>query len=211
MKRFAMFAAAALMLAALIGLVPVLSQDMGGDEGEKACGGDETAPAEPTKGSQDPNGVLKNMLGTWNMAFKLYMEPGADPIEMSFDMKNEWALDEQFIRAEYDMKEGPFPHKGIEFFSYNEATGEYQEIRITSMSGMQIVYSGKYDADKKTLELKASYSGDWQGTKYKATSREVYVWKDDDHFTCTVYTKYEDMPDIPNEVKEVEIVATRKK
>lgn len=210
MKRALLLASVGLLLL-VAGLVPVLSQDMGGGmEGEEACGG-ETAPDEPKKGTQDPNGVLKKMLGTWDMAFKLYMEPGKDPIEMNFDMKNDWALDEQFIRAEYDMKEGPFPHKGIEFFSYNEATGEYEEIRITSMSGAQIVYKGKYDADKKTLELKASYSGEWQGMKYTATSREVYVWKDDDNFTCTVYTKYDDMPDMPDEVKEVEINATRKK
>ena len=212
MKRFAMFGCAGLLLAALIGLVPVLSQDMGGGSdgmgGEDACGGEAEAPKA---GTQDPNGVLKMMLGDWDMDFKLYMEPGKDPIAMTFQMKNEWALDEQFIRAEYDMKEGPFPHKGIEFFSYNEATEEYQEIRLTSMSGMQIVYTGKYDAGKKTLELKASYSGKMGDMKYKAASREVYTWKDDDHFTCTVFTKYEGIPEAPDEVKEVEIVATRAK
>ena len=137
MKRFAMFGCAGLLLAALIGLVPVLSQDMGGGSdgmgGENACGGEAEAPKA---GTQDPNGVLKRMLGDWDMDFKLYMEPGKDPIAMTFQMKNEWALDEQFIRAEYDMKEGPFPHKGIEFFSYNEATEEYQE-RHKLQSGLR--------------------------------------------------------------------------
>ncbi|MCA8910450.1 MAG: DUF1579 family protein [Planctomycetes bacterium] len=210
MKRVLFAMLAGLFVLGAAGLMPVLSQDMGGDEacaGEE-CGGETT---EAQKGSQDPNGVLKKMLGRWDMNFSLYMEPGKDPIKMKFVMKNEWALDEQFIKADYDMKEGPIPHKGIEYFSYNEATEEYEEIRLTSMSGSQIVYKGKYDADKKTLELKASYSGKWQGNKYTATSREVYVWKDDDHFTCTVYTKYDDMPGLEEEVKEVEISATRMK
>ena len=207
MKRFAMFGCAGLLLAALIGLVPVLSQDMGG--GGDAAGEDGAAEA-PQKGSQDPNGILKMLNGEWTCDFTAWMEPGTDPIKMKFDLKGEWTL-EQFITTNYEMKEGPFPHKGIEYFSYNEATQEYEAIRITSASGSIIVFHGKYDEKTKTLEMKAEYKMAWAGAILDVKGRNVYKFESADKHTFTGYSEYVGLEGVEGEMKEVEITFDRKK
>jgi hypothetical protein len=204
MKRFWMLGAALLVLLG-VGLIPVLSQDMG-EAKEPAA---DEQPAEPA--TRDPNGILKKMEGKWGCKFSLWMEPGKDPIKLDFPMNADWALDGQFLISPYELADGPLAHKGVEYVGYNEATEEYEMIRFTSMSGAMIVYKGKYDKEKKTLEIAAEYAGLWEGQKYEARSRAVYVWESDDKYTCTIYTKYKNMPGFEAEVKEVEVIATRKK
>lgn len=213
MKRTLMLGLLGLLLLGIAGLVPVLSQDMGGGEdgmgGEEACGGEAeaTAPA----GSQDPHGLLKMLNGEWDCEFTAWMEEGADPIEMKFGMKSEWALDKQFITTSYDMKEGPFPHKGIEYYSYNEATQEYENIRITSISGSIIVFHGKYDEKKKTLEMKAEYKMAWGEDVLDIKGRNVIKFDSEDKHSYTGYSEYVGVEGMEGEHKEVEITFTRKK
>jgi hypothetical protein len=205
MKLTLSVCAALALIVAMIGLAPVIGQDMGKVKEPAAA----EKPAEPK--TLDPNGVLKKLEGKFDMNFSLWMAPGADPIKLDFPMQSDWALDGQFLHSSYDLTEGPLAHKGVEYFGYNEATEEYDSTRLTSMSGAIIVYRGKYDKDKKTLELKAEYAGLWEGNKYEANSRAVYVWENDDKYTCTIYTKYKNIPGMEDEVKEVEIICTRAK
>jgi hypothetical protein len=205
MKLTLSVCAALALIVAMIGLAPVIGQDMGK---AKEPAAKEEAAAEPK--TLDPNGVLKKVQGKFDCDFTLWM-PGADPVKLKFPMQSDWALDGQFLTSPYELTEGMLAHKGVEYFSYNEATEEYESIRLTSMSGAIIVYKGKYDKEKKTLELVADYAGLWEGNKYEATSRAVYVWENDDKYTCTIYTKYKNMPGMEEEMKEVEIICTRAK
>ncbi|MCA8945657.1 MAG: DUF1579 family protein [Planctomycetes bacterium] len=209
MKRTLMLGFVGLLLLGVAGLVPVLSQDMGGsDEAEDACAGE----AETTMtGSQDPHGILKKLNGDWSLDFTIWMEPGADPLKMKFDSNTKWALDEQFLTSTYEMKEGPFPHKGIEYYSYNEATKEYEAIRMTSMSGSMIIFHGKYDEKTKSLEMKAEYKMVWGGQTFDVKGRNVYTFESDDKYTFVGYSEYVDVEGMDGELKEVEITATRKK
>ncbi|MBZ0135503.1 MAG: DUF1579 domain-containing protein [Planctomycetes bacterium] len=211
MKTFWLICAG-LLIAVGIGLAPVLSQDMGGDEacGGEACGG-ETPPEAPPKGSQDPHGVLKMMQGDWNCKFTVWMEPGTDPVKMEFDLNADWTLDEQFVSTSYNMKEGPFPHQGVEYYSFNEATQEYENIRITSGSGSIIVFHGKYDEKKKSLELKADYKMAWGGSVFDVKGRNVYTFDSPDKRTFTGYSEYVGVEGMEGEHKEVEIIFTRAK
>ena len=203
MKLTLSVCAALALIVAMIGLAPVIGQDLGK---AKEPAADEKA--EPK--TLDPNGVLKKFEGKFDCKFTLWM-PGSEPIKLDFPMQLDWALDGHFLTSSYELTEGPIAHKGIEYYSYNEATEEYESIRITSMSGAIIVYKGKYDKDKKTLEVAADYTGLWEGNKYEAHSRAVYVWENDDKYTCTVYTKYKNIPGMEEEMKEVEIICTRAK
>jgi hypothetical protein len=189
------------LIVAIIGLAPVIGQDMGKKE---------PAPEKAEPLTKDPNGILKKVHGDWDCAFTMWMAPGADPTKFNAPMKSDWALDGQFLFTAYEMGD-PMPHKGVEYFSYNDGTEDYESIRLTSMSGAQIVYKGKYDKEKKTLEVKAEYSGVWEGTKFTAKSRAVYVWETDNKYTCTVYSKYTGFEGMEEEMKEVEIICTRAK
>ena len=209
MKRALILGFAGMFLLVIGGLVPVISQDMGGED-EAACAGD-AEPTAPTTGSQDPHGLLKKLNGDWSLDFAVWMEQGTDPLKMKFDSNTKWALDEQFLTSTYEMKEGPFPHKGIEYFSYNEATEEYESIRMTSMSGSIIVFHGKYDEKKKTLELKAEYKMAWGDQTFDVKGRNVYTFESDDKYTFAGYSEYVGVEGMEGEMKEVEIIATRKK
>jgi hypothetical protein len=166
--------------------------------------------AKPTPpATKDPHGVLKLLEGDFDVDFKIWFDPEGEPIAMSAPMSYHWTLDGQMIVSEYDASDlEMMPHKGIEYISYNEGTGEYDSIRMTSTTGAMIVWRGTYDTDKKTLEFKAAFSGEMNGEKYSGTSRALYKWVNDDKYTAVVYSKYEGMEE---EVKEVELVFTRRK
>jgi hypothetical protein len=182
MKLTLSVCAALALIVAMICVAPVIGQDMG--KAKEPAAKDEAA-SEPK--TADPNGILKKIEGKFDMNFTLWM-PGSDPIKLDFPMQSDWALDGQFLVSSYDLTEGPLAHKGIEYFSYNEVTEEYESIRITSMSGAIVVWKGKYDKEKKTLELKAEYPGAWEGAKFD-----------------------KNMPGMEEEMKEVEIICTRAK
>jgi len=202
MKLTVTLCAALALLVAMIGLAPVIGQDT-----DKTKEPAPEAKAEPV--TKDPNGLLKKMVGNWDLDFTMNTPNGAE--KFKFQMPSDWALDGQFIYTAYEMKEGSYPHKGVEYFSYNEQSEEYESIRLQSMSGAMIIFKGKYDAAKKTLELKAEYSGVWEGTKFTAKSRTVYIWENDDKYTCEVFSKYTGFPGMEEEMKEVSIICTRAK
>jgi hypothetical protein len=186
---------------AIIGLAPVIGQDPAkGAKGEDA---------DFTPATKDPNGLLKKMEGKFDLDFTM-VTPGGEE-KYKFPMTYSWALDGQFLTSSYEMKEGAYPHKGIEYFSYNESTGDYESIRLQSMGGAMIVFKGKYDAEKKTLEVKAEFGGEWEGNKFTCNCRTVYIWESDDKYTCEVFSTYKGIPGFDKEIKEVSIICTRAK
>ena len=164
-------------------------------------------PAAPT--TQDPHGILKKLQGDFDFDMSIWFDPTAEPIEMGGTLTYDWTLDGQSIVMEYDATDmESMPHKGIEYISYNEGSGEYESIRMTSVSGAMVVWKGKYDENTKTLEFKADVSGEMDGEKFSGTSRAVYKWESDDKYTVVMHSKYDGMDE---EVKEMEMTFTRTK
>jgi hypothetical protein len=203
MKLTLSVCAALALIVALIGLAPVVGQDMGKGEGREA------KPEEIAPATKDPNGILKKMVGNWDCDFTMVTPAGEE--KSKFPLAASWALDGQFLTMVYEMKEGTYPHKGLEYYSYNERTSEYESIRLNSMSGDMIVFKGKYDAGKKVLEVKAEFGGEWEGTKYTCNCRNVYTWESDDKYTCEVFSTYKGIPGYEEEMKEVSVIFTRVK
>jgi hypothetical protein len=178
------------------------------EEGVKELEITYTRAKEAAPATKDPKGILKKLQGDFTADMKIWMGPG-EPLAMSVPLTYDWTLDGQAIVMEYDASDmEAMPHKGIEYISYNEVSGEYDSMRLTSMGGAMIVWSGKYDPATKTLEFKADVSGEANGEKFTGKSRAVYKWENDDKYTATVFTKYDGMD---AEIKEVEMVFTRGK
>ena len=201
---------AGLLITVGLGLAPALSQDMGGDEG-----GNEADGMEDWKKLQEPgdaHGLLAKMIGDWDMNFKMWMAPGADPVEMQMATTFESEYGGRFIVGEYEMTEGPFPHTGETWFGHDNAKGKYQWIRVTDMDTSMRVYEGDYDEKTKTITTRSSYSMEWGGETHEVNERNVWTFVSDDKITMEVWTVYVGMPGMPEEgVKEVEITYTRAK
>lgn len=212
MKTFWMICAG-LLIAVGIGLVPALSQDMGEAEGE----GEDTSAEdmEAWKKLQEPgdaHGLIGKMVGDWDMNFKMWMAPGADPVEMAMKTTFEPRYGGRFIVGEYVMTEGPFPHTGETWFGHDNNKGKYQWIRVTDMDTSMRIYEGDYDAKAKTITTRSSYSMEWQGQSFDVEERNVWTFHSDDKITMEVWSVYVGVPDMPEEgVKEVEITYTRAK
>jgi hypothetical protein len=204
MKLTLSVCAALALIVAMICVAPVIGQ-----EPARGAKGEDAKSTDFTPATKDPNGILKKMEGTFDLDFAMMTEKGEE--KYKFPMTYSWALDGQFLTSSYEMKEGAYPHKGIEYFSYNESTGEYESIRLQSMGGAMIVFKGKYDAEKKVLEVKAEFGGEWQGNKFTCNSRTVYTWASDDKYTCEVFSTYKGIPGFEDEIKEVWITCTRAK
>lgn len=210
MKTFWMICAG-LLIAVGVGLVPALSQDMGEDEGEDTSADD----MEAWKKLQEPgdaHGIIGKLVGDWNMNFKMWMAPGADPTVMEMKTTFEPRYGGRFIVGEYHMTEGPFPHKGETWFGHDNSKNKYQWIRVTDMDTSMRVYEGEYDAKTKAITTHSAYSMEWQGETHNVKERNVWTFHSDDKIVMEVFTIYEGMPGIPEGgIREVEITYTRAK
>lgn len=218
MKRYLIVFAGAILFLAGLGLAPIVSQDMGND----ACAGDECGEPEGEADSEadawtkaqapgKAHEVLEKMAGDWDMAMSLWMQPGADPLEINTETEMEMELGGRFLTGEYEMKGGPFPHKGETWYGYDNSKKKYNYLRLTDMDTAMRVYEGDYDKDKKQLTLRANYKMSWDGQEVSVRERNVYTFESDDKFTLEVWTYYEGFPNMPEEgVREVRIVYTRK-
>lgn len=193
-----------LLIAAGIGLVPALSQDTGDDEGADTSG-DEMEAWKKLQEPGDPHKLLEKMAGDWDMQFKMWMQPDADPTVMEMTTTLEMIYGGRFLHGTYEMTEGPFPHNGETLFGYSNTEQKYQWMRTTDMDTHLRVYEGTYDEKTKTIKTQAEYSMEWSGETHEVKETNVWTFHGDDKFTMEVLTKYGEM----DPIKEVEITYTR--
>ncbi len=159
MNRYLTLCLAALFFVLGIGLGPVLSQEMG--EAEEACGDDACAEEDPGMASYkklhapgEAHELLEKMAGDWDANFKVWMMPGAEPEEFEYPSSLKMIFGGRFVKGEYNMTEGPFPHSGEFWLGHDNERGKYQYIRLTDMGTNMRVYEGEYDEEKSQLVLR---------------------------------------------------------
>ncbi len=184
MKSIAwMFSALALLLIA--GLIPAMSQDMGGqadpEEGEKV----EEQPEMDPPGENHK--VLQKFVGKWTLDMKMWMGPNATEHSVDAEWKSE--MGGRFVSQQYEMTGSPIDHKGVLWMGYDNMRQKFREVQFMSLSTMMNVYEGDYDADSRKLTLSVDWPFTMQGQTVEYITRHVYHFESDDRIGFTVSSK----------------------
>ncbi len=115
---------------------------------------DQQAMMEAYAKANAPNehhALLKNLIGEWTVVTRAWMDPSAEPMEMTGKVSKTWTLDGRFIREELTGENPLGVYSGIGYLGYDNATNVYQGVWLSSMTTGMIHYSGAADEDGKTL------------------------------------------------------------
>ncbi|MFG0329788.1 MAG: DUF1579 family protein [Phycisphaerales bacterium] len=128
---------------------------------------------------------LDTLVGEWDATWQMWMEPGAEPMEMTGTISREWILDGRFVKEDVQSSTPMGPFQGIGVYGYDKIDGAYKTLWMDSMSTNIYSEMGQYDPEKKILRLQGHMHDPTTNTL--AFSRgEVDMSKPDHH----VYTGY---------------------
>src|SRR5262245_57313765 len=128
----------------------------------------------------EPHKHLAKMAGDWTFTNKMWMAPGAPPMESSGTMHAEMILGGRYVQAVWkgDMMGMPLEGHGTE--GYDNLAKKYVSTWMDNM-GTSITYStGNCEADGKKCESKGSMIDPMTGKD--SYMRSVVNWKDDNNF-----------------------------
>jgi hypothetical protein len=96
--------------------------------------------------------VLDGMLGSWECQVKMWMEPGAEPMEITGSATRSWTLNGRFIEEHVDgdcPEMGPF--QGLGYMGFNTIEKKYETVWLEDKATWVSNMTGTYDAAKKTF------------------------------------------------------------
>lgn len=112
---------------------------------------------------------LNALAGKWDGVFKIYMEPGQEPMISRGTVTRNWILDGRFLQETVEATSDWGPFSGIGFFGYDNVDQQYEIVWMDSMSTGIYSETGTFDAEKNLLQT--------QGTnRDPASGRVINSW-----------------------------------
>ena len=154
----------------------------------------------------DAHKKLAPMVGTFDVKVKMWMEPGAPPMESSGKAVNEWVLGGRWIQQTFTGKFMGMPFSGIGYTGYDNVKHMYVGTWMDSMSTSVMSSSGgDPDPSGKTWRFAAMSMDPVSGETVNLDERMTLL--DNDH---QIFEMYGPGPDGAN-FKMMELSYTRKK
>jgi hypothetical protein len=100
---------------------------------------------------------LNTLIGEWEGTFKIWMEPGAEPMISEGTVSREWILDGRFVHEVVEASSDWGPFKGISYLGYNNVDGQYEAIWMDSMSAGIYFETGSLDPDTQVMRTRGTY------------------------------------------------------
>jgi len=147
---------------------------------------------------------LDGMVGTWDTKVKMWMEPGAAPMESTGKAVNEWVLGGRWLQQKFDGTMMGAPFSGIGYTGYDNIRKSYVGTWMDSMSTGFMTSSGT-GGDAKSWNFTAMSLDPMSGEPVSCEEKISWIDKDKHVFEMTC-------PDMDgNMYKMMEITYSRKK
>jgi hypothetical protein len=148
--------------------------------------------------------ALAKLAGKWDVAAKMWMEPGKPPMESTGSSTMEVILDGRYLRQDYRGEIMGQPFTGIGIEGFDRVKNAYTSTWLDSMSTGIMNMDGTSSDGGKTITYEGDYSCPME--KRQIQGRSVTTIVDDDTFTVTMYSTREG-----SEAKTMELRYTRAK
>lgn len=148
-NRIALIVAAAAGFAFAAGFIAAPNAQPEPDEAMMAAYAKATTLGEHHK-------ALEPLIGHWEGTVKIWMAPGAEPMEMTGTVDREWVLDGRFIMEHVTspMEDGSV-FKGVGIIGYNTVEECYESIWLENQSTYITTANGKMNDDKQSMTFKS--------------------------------------------------------
>lgn len=146
--------------------------------------------------------ILKGMVGEWDTAMKVWMEPGKEPTLSKGRAVNRMILDGRYLHQQFVGSFSGMPHRGTGFIGHDNFGKKYQSIWIDNFSSAFSIAEGKAGEDGKSLHL----TYEWDSPMGKIPGRYVWTITGKDSHRLEGW-----MSQGGQEMKSMEIDFTRKK
>jgi hypothetical protein len=191
-----------LLLFVLLGLVAGLLPAPAQETGEEAQEDPMAAYAKyATPGEH--HGHLATLAGKWSATVKLWMQPGAPPIESTGTMTSTMILNGRFLKAEYEGESMGQPFLGMSIDGYDNYAEKHVGMWIDSMGTMVLNFTGECEKAGSVRTMHTKFDDPLTGAKQKMKT-VLTIESPDRH----VYEAYLAGPD-GEPFKGMEIVFTR--
>jgi len=135
----------------------------------------------------EPHAALAPRVGTWNLVVRMFMSPGAPPMESAGASTQQWVMDGRYIQ---DTTTGTFngqPFRGSGLTGYDNMKKRYVQSWIDNMGTGILAATGTYDAKAKTFHYEGTMPDPMVAQAY-VQQRTTETWKDADHFVTRTYS-----------------------
>lgn len=152
LHRMAGLAAAVLCLAN-----PAFAQDK--SKTAATASASEAAVAKVLENAMTPGAGQKRlepMIGNFDVAIRIWVDPSKPPLESSGTMVSSWVLGNRYVQSMLAGSAGGEPFNGIGYISFDNVTKTYQATWMDSGSTGMTWYSGGFDASGKSATMTAS-------------------------------------------------------
>lgn len=149
--------------------------------------------------------VLASLVGDWDYAISLWMEPNEEPKVLVGSSRNSMIYGGRHLVQEYWGEAIGEPFLGQAITSFDNVRGEYSTVYVDNMSTGMMTSKGSYDAATRSITETGSFSCPVSGEKNIA-SRSVLTVEDADRYKYESFNTYPGSP----EVKLMEIKFVRR-
>ena len=111
---------------------------------------------------------LDSLIGEWEGMFKIWMEPGGEPMISRGTAKREWVLNGRFVHEVIEAETDWGPFTGISYLGYNNVDGQYEAIWMDSTATSIYFETASYDPDKKVMTSRGTYRDPASGKVYSS-------------------------------------------
>lgn len=112
------------------------------------------------------------MIGDWEGTVKVWLQPGAPPMEAPGRIEREWILDGRYIREEVTIDAPGGAFKGLGFFGYNALDGRYESVWLENQSTAISYETGYLDREAMILRTQGQHRDAFTG-QIIATRNEI--------------------------------------
>jgi hypothetical protein len=200
---------AMLCLFALLGLVgivaPVAAQNQKVD-GTPPGEADMMATMMKAAAPGEQHKHLARMAGDWEYTSKMWMAPGQPPEESKGTMHGEMVMGGRYVQHHWKGSFSGMPFEGMGTEGYDNMSKKFISSWIDNMGTGMMMSTGTCDDAGKVCTMTGDMPDPMSGQT--VSTKGVITWIDNDHFKNEMFMKD---PASGNEMKTMEIVASRKK
>jgi hypothetical protein len=125
---------------------------------------------------------LDPLIGTFNVAIKIWVTPEGPPIESTAASVNTWVLGGRFVQMMLNGDAPNAPFSGTGHVAYDNVTRNYQAAWMDTGSTAITLYTGKLNASGKSASMKGSISNALTG-KPSPVELRMNIEADGSHVT----------------------------
>jgi hypothetical protein len=161
-------------LAALLTLGPSRADDKKADLDEKAAMEAMMKAATPGEAHKK----LDPLAGSWDAVVTMWMDPSKPPTESKATAETKWIMGNRYLEEKVTGEFGGMTFLGQSETGYDNLKKQYTSTWIDNMGTGISMYSGAYDADKKTFTYHGEELDPLSGKQFKVKNVIRVVDKD---------------------------------